>query len=204
MKHAVILAHPKPTSFCASLAKTYVQAVQAAGGEAFLRDLYALDFDPRLKASEIPSPDGYAPAADVVRERDILRQVDVICFVYPFWFNAPPAILKGYIDRVLSMDFGYQFVGGGTEPALVGRKLISITTSGAPDQWVSYTGALMTLATQMDMHLSGVTGLTMFDHMHFGAILSDLTPEDAEEIFVEVREAVRRLTEGSTTLEPPA
>lgn len=200
MKHAVILAHPKPTSFCASLARTYVQAVEAAGGEAVLRDLYALDFDPRLKASEMPSPDGYAPADDVVRERDILRQVDVICFVYPFWFNAPPAILKGYIDRVLSMDFGYQFVAGGTEPALVGRKLISITTSGAPDQWVSYTGALMTLATQMDMHLSGVTGLTMADHMHFGAVLSDLTPEDAEEIFVEVREAARRLTvDGSTT-----
>ena len=61
----------------------------------------------------------------------------------------------------------------------------------------------MTLATQMDMHLSGVTGLTMADHMHFGAVLSDLTPEDAEEIFVEVREAARRLTADESTT-PPA
>lgn len=195
MKHAVILAHPKPDSFCAALADVYAAAVHAGGDMVVVRNLYALDFDPRLKASEIPSPSGYGPGADVVREREILGDVDVICFVYPFWFNAPPAILKGYMDRVLSMGFGYQFHGANTVPALVGRRLFSISTSGAPDHWVAETGVLKSLISQMDLHLAVMTGMTVADHLHFGAIQSDLGAEDAEEIFEEVRQAVRRLTD---------
>ncbi len=195
MKHAVILAHPKSGSFCAALADVYAAAVHANGDMVVVRDLYGLDFDPRLKASELPSPSGYAPGAEVAREREILRDVDVICFVYPFWFNAPPAMLKGYIDRVLSMDFGYRFHGPSTEPGLVGRRLFSISTSGAPDQWVETTGALKSLMSQMDLHLAAVTGMTLVGHLHFGAIQNDLTDDEAEHIFEEVRQAVRRLTD---------
>ncbi len=195
MKHAVILAHPNPDSFCAALADVYAAAAHAGGDMVVVRDLYALDFDPRLKASEMPSPSGYCPGADVAREREILRGVDVICFVYPFWFNAPPAMLKGYIDRVLSMDFGYKFHGASSEPGLIGRKLFSISTSGAPDHWVAETGALKSLILQMDLHLAAVTGMTLANHLHFGAIQNDLTTDDAEEIFEEVRQAVRRLTD---------
>jgi NAD(P)H dehydrogenase (quinone) len=193
MKHAVILAHPKSNSFCAALADVYAAAVHAGGDMVTVRDLYALDFDPRLKASEMPSPAGYAPGGDVARERNLLRDADVICFVYPFWFNAPPAMLKGYIDRVLSMDFGYRFHGRTTAPGLVGRRLFSISTSGAPDHWVAQTGALRTLVAQMDMHLAGVTGMSVAGHLHFGAIQSDLNPDDAELIFEEIRQAVRAL-----------
>jgi NAD(P)H dehydrogenase (quinone) len=195
MKHAVILAHPKPTSFCAALAHTYASTAHAHKQDVVVRDLYALDFDPRLKASELPAVDGYAPAIDVVTEREILRDVDVICFVYPFWFNAPPAILKGYIDRVLSMDFGYRFQGAGTVPGLAGRRLISISTSGAPDHWVAETGVVKLLVAQLDLHLANVTGMTVADHLHFGSILSDLSHEDAEDLFEQVRQTVRRLTD---------
>lgn len=195
MRHAVILAHPKPTSFCAALAEVYAAEARAGGHAVILRDLYALDFDPRLRASELPSPAGYAPHSDVVHERELLRDVDVICFVYPFWFNAPPAMLKGYMDRVLSMDFGYQFRGANTVPALTGRRLFSVSTSGAPDHWVAETGVLNSLIAQMDLHLAAMTGMTVADHLHFGAIQNDLSAKDAEAIFEAVRQAVRRLTD---------
>ncbi len=58
MKHAVIVAHPNPDSFTLAVARTYCEAVTAKGHEPLLRDLYAMDFDPRLKASEIPRPHG--------------------------------------------------------------------------------------------------------------------------------------------------
>ena len=60
-------------------------------------------FDPCPSAIEIPKASGFQFAADVVSQRQELLAVDVFAFVYPFWLNASPAILKGYVDRVFSM-----------------------------------------------------------------------------------------------------
>ena len=193
MKHAVILAHPKPGSLCAGIAAAYVKAVRALGHEAEVRDLYAMGFDPRLRAGEIPTEAGYALEPDAEAERARVGGADVFVFVYPFWFNAPPAILKGYVDRVLSMGFGYEFDFGGTTGLLLGRQLLSFSTSGAPDSWVRETGALRTLVAQFDRHLAGVTGLTVADHIHFGGITSALTKAEAKDVFKRVKTAANKL-----------
>jgi NAD(P)H dehydrogenase (quinone) len=187
MKHAVILAHPKPTSFCAAIARTCVEHLRATNHTVVLRDLYALDFDPRLKAEELPSPSGAHPAADVVAERRLIGEIDSFIFIYPFWFNAPPAILKGYVDRVFSMGFGYAPGAGGTESLLDGKTLLSFSTSGAPEDWVNDTGALKALMTVFDLHLSGVCGLRVLDHEHFGSIVSNITAESVADVLDQVR-----------------
>lgn len=187
MKHAVILAHPKPDSFCATIARTCVEHLRATGHTVLLRDLYALDFDPRLKAEELPSASGAHPAADIVAERALVADVDSFIFVYPFWFNAPPAILKGYVDRVFSMGFGYAPGLGGTESLLDDKTLLSFSTSGAPEDWVNDTGALKALMTVFDLHLSGVCGLRVLDHKHFGSIVSNITEESRSDVLQRVR-----------------
>ncbi|MEO8114455.1 MAG: NAD(P)H-dependent oxidoreductase [Phenylobacterium sp.] len=191
MKHAVIVAHPNAESLTCSVGKTYADAVRALGQEVVVRDLYRIGFDPCLKAGEIPEPSGFQFGADVVAERKLLAQVDVFAFIYPFWFNAPPAILKGYVDRVFSMGFGYEPGLGGTEPLLDGKRLISFTSSGAPEQWVRDTGALQALMTLFDRHLGAVCGLQVIDHVHVGGIVPDITEEAFEEVLQGVRRAVQ-------------
>ncbi|RAK62873.1 NAD(P)H-dependent oxidoreductase [Phenylobacterium kunshanense] len=188
MKHAVVLAHPAAGSLNAAIARAYAETVQARGHAVVVRDLYALGFDPCLKAEEIPGPGEPRFGPDVVAERAELADAEVFVFVYPIWFNGPPAILKGYVDRVFGMGFGFRPAFGGTEPALSGRRLISFTTSGAPDAWMNQTGALEGLRRLFDAHLAGTTGLTVADHVHFGGMVSGIT----EEAFEEVIEAVRR------------
>lgn len=192
MKHAVVVAHPNTGSFTASVAKAYVAAAEALGHQTVVRDLYRMGFDPCLKASELPGPASAHPAPDVTAERELLSDVDVFAFVYPFWFNTPPAILKGYVDRVFCMGFGFEPAFGGTSPLLTGRRLISFTSSGAPDAWVQQTHALEALTTVFDRQIAGVTGLSMVDHIHVGAIAPNMTPEAAETILAEVGAAVRR------------
>ncbi len=187
MKHAVILAHPRHGSFCHSVATACVDALQGLGQSADLRDLYAMNFDPRLQAQEIASDAGHTPGADVVAERKRLSEADSFIFVYPFWFNAPPAILKGYVDRVFSLKFGYAPGFGGTEPLLGGRTLLSFSSSGAPDHWVNSTGALQSLMAVFDSHLAGVTGLRVIDHQHFGGIVSNMQPEAVDDRLDQVR-----------------
>lgn len=187
MRHAVILAHPARKSLNAAVAQTYAEAVERLGHEVIVRDLYSMRFDPCLKAVEIPGPKRPKFRPDVLRERELLADVEVFALVYPLWFNAPPAILKGYIDRVFGMGFGFTPVFGGAEPALSGRKLISFTTSGAPDFWIRDTGALSALVRLFDSHLGGTCGLSVVDHAHFGGMVSDITPETYEEVMAKVR-----------------
>lgn len=189
MKHAIILAHPEPKSLNAAIAKAYAAAVRKLGHKAVVRDLYAMGFDPCLKAAEIPGASPPTFGADVKAERKRLADADVFVFVYPFWFNAPPAILKGYVDRVFGMGFGFRPAFGGTEPALTGRRLLSFSTSGAPEAWVRSTGAMDALARLFDQHLAGTCGLEVAGHVHFGGVVTGLSDEAVQDILSQVRAA---------------
>ncbi|CAN5908009.1 NAD(P)H-dependent oxidoreductase [soil metagenome] len=192
MKHAVIVAHPNPRSLTCAAGAAYVEAVEALGHRAMVRDLYQIGFDPCLRAAEIPGAAGYASGDDVLEERRLLGDADVFAFVYPLWFNAPPAILKGYVDRVFSMGFGYGPSARGTEPLLEGRKLISLSFSGAPESWVRDSGALPALMTLFDLHLAAVTGLEVLDHKHTGGIVPGITREAVADVLADIGKAVRR------------
>lgn len=193
MKHAIIVGHPDPDSFNLAVARTYAEAATAKGHEVVLRDLYRMDFDPRLKLEELPRPGGFAPAPDVLAERALLDGCEVFAFVYPLWFYAPPAIVKGYVDRVFGMGFGYGPVkDGGNQPLLGFRKMISFTSSGAPEDWLQREGALSAMRRVFDDHLSGVTGLQVVDHLHFGGITPGLRTDAVLGELERVRGAVSR------------
>jgi NAD(P)H dehydrogenase (quinone) len=187
MKTAVILAHPNPSSFCAAVSRTCVETLAASGGEVVLRDLYSMDFDPRLRTDELPTPRGWTMATDVIAERALLADVESFVFVYPFWFNAPPAMLKGYVDRVFSMGFGYQPGSHGSDPLLVGKTLMTFSTSGAPEHWIDSTGALNALMSVFDLHLAAVTGLRVLGHEHLGGIVAPMGQDAADDLLARVR-----------------
>jgi NAD(P)H dehydrogenase (quinone) len=192
MQHALIIAHPNPRSFVASLAVAYAEAAAALGHKTIMRDLYGMAFDPCLKADEIVSPMGGAPRPDVVAERVLIADVDVFALFYPFWLNAPPAMLKGYLDRVFGFGFAYGMGKAGMEPLLTGRKLISFTASGRPSEWVRKTGAWEAVRTLFDEHVAAVCGLTVADHVHFGSVVPGIRGEVVARHQTAVRETVAR------------
>lgn len=192
MHHAVILAHPDPESFNAFVARTYVEAVTAASQTATLRDLYRLGFDPRLGLDELPWRRGDPPHTDVSAEREVLARADVIAFIYPLWFNAPPAMMKGYVDRVLGMGFAYAPGDPGTRPLLAGKSLITVSTSGAPNEWIDQTGAVARLRAGFDDHIAAVCGLTVLEHLNLGGATPGIRADAAEDMLSEVGAMVRR------------
>lgn len=193
MRHAIILGHPDPSSFNAAVARSYVAAVQDIGHRADLRDLYAQRFQPCLQAGELPWRADFAVPADVAAEREVIAAADVIVLVYPLWFNAPPAIIKGYVERVFGMGFGYRAATPGTRPLLLGKSLISITTSGAPGAWVDQTGAMERLRKGFDEHVAAVCGLGVLEHLHLGGVTPGIRADAAEAMFDDVRHMARRL-----------
>ncbi len=143
-------------------------------------------------ADEIPGTHGFAPREDATAERALLADARVFAFFYPVWFDAPPAMLKGYIDRVFGMGFGYGMGHGGNEPLLTGRSMISFSSSGAPHSWMVETGDWDAMRKLFDEHVAAVCGLSVLDHVHFGGIVPGVTSEAVESCADQVRAAAAR------------
>lgn len=175
MTLALIVTHPRRRSFTSSAAEAFAKGARSAGAQVLLRDLYRMRFDPRLRASELPDHEGFQPRPDVVAERAMLERAKVFVLIYPLWFNAPPAMLKGYVERVFGMGFGYSPIRyGGNQPLLTGRKLASFTSSGAPQAWVESSGAWDAMRRHFDDHFAAVTGLEQIGHHNTGGVHPDM------------------------------
>lgn len=148
MNVLIVLAHPNPHSFNASMTRRAVESLEACGASVLVSDLYAQGFDPVEDARHYPDPldaGAFSPLAeqrhayeagqiptDVAREIERLEWSDLVILQFPLWWHAQPAILKGWYDRV--------FLSGGLYTSRMrydagyfrGRRAVCSVTSGAP------------------------------------------------------------------------
>ena len=110
MKVSLILAHPNKGSFNHAIAEAALAALRENGHEVAFHDLYAEGFDPILPYDEFPK-DASLPASVQQHCRE-LSSADGIVIVHPNWWGQPPAILKGWIDRVFRPGVAYRFLEG--------------------------------------------------------------------------------------------
>ena len=109
MKISVILAHPNRESFNHAIANAVVDQLKHDGHEIFYHDLYAEKFDPILPKEEFPK-DAPLPPEIEAHCREISKAEGII-IIHPNWWGQPPAILKGWVDRVIRPGIAYEFIG---------------------------------------------------------------------------------------------
>jgi putative NADPH-quinone reductase len=110
MNILIVLAHPDSGSFNHAIANTCYNRLIRQGHTVVLHDLYAEKFDPVILYPEIPK-DGRVDA--MVKKHCVeLANSDAIIIVHPNWWGQPPAILKGWIDRVIRPGVAYAFEEG--------------------------------------------------------------------------------------------
>ena len=110
MKILVLLGHPQPGSFNHSLVETVVATLERGGHDVVFHDLHAEGFDPVMTAGEIPADAPLEP--EIARHCEELAAAEGIVVVHPNWWGQPPAILKGWIDRVVRPGVAYRFLEG--------------------------------------------------------------------------------------------
>ena len=110
MNILVVLGHPKEGSFNHAIADITVKTLKRSGHKVIFHDLYAEKFDPVLKFEEIPS-DGKVNA-NIKKYCEDLASAEGIVVIHPNWWGQPPAILKGWVDRVLRTGVAYDFQEG--------------------------------------------------------------------------------------------
>ncbi|MCG7407551.1 NAD(P)H-dependent oxidoreductase [Paenibacillus sp. ACRRX] len=177
MKYVVINTHPNTESFNYAIQETAVAALQDAGHEVQLRDLYTLNFNPVLSVEDFAgSKSGQLPD-DIKAEQDLISWADVLVVIYPLWWASLPALLKGYIDRVFSYGFAYSMDGNGLNKLLVGKKAILFTTMGNTEAHYQETGMFDSLANTVDKGIFDFVGIEVLEHRYFTSVT---TVDDAE------------------------
>ena len=107
MNISIILAHPTEGSFNHAIAQAAADRIKANGHTATIHDLYKEKFDPMLDSGEITS--GSELPDDIAKRCREIADADGIIIVHPNWWGQPPAILKGWTDRVLRTGVAYEF-----------------------------------------------------------------------------------------------
>ncbi len=193
MNLSIILAHPNPGSFNHAIANTAMATLRQNGHEVRLRDLCQEHFDPILPAAEFAKDAVLAAALDQhCRE---IAAADGIIIVHPNWWGMPPAILKGWIDRVLRPEVAYRFVpndhGEGVPVGLLkSRSAVVFNTANTPDEREReiFGDPLELLWKKCVFPLCGVRNV----HRRTFAVVVTSTPQQRAEWLAEVRETVTR------------
>lgn len=131
MNVLIVLGHPRTESLCGALADAYGEGAQEAGAEVRRLDLARLNFDPDVHTVS-PNQQGFED--DIRKARELIVWAEHLVFVYPTWWGTMPALLKGFLDRVLTPDFAFRTCEGGTgyQGLLTGRSAQLITTMDTP------------------------------------------------------------------------
>lgn len=134
MRTLVIYCHPNPESLAAAARDRVLAALDRAGHEVRLTDLYAEGFEPELTAWDRRRHLSPQVAPELEPYVDDLCWAEAIVFVYPTWWSGQPAMLKGWMDRVWVFGVAWTLPPGADQPRpLLNniRRLAIVTTHGS-------------------------------------------------------------------------
>lgn len=152
MNILVLYAHPEPRSYNGALKAATLETIAAAGHTAEVSDLYAEGFNPvagRHDFTSVADPDFFhyqneqalaarddGFSAELSREQARVSRADAFILHFPLWWGGPPAILKGWFDRVMAFGFAYRDGTRFDTGLYKGKRgLLCVTTGGTPERF---------------------------------------------------------------------
>jgi putative NADPH-quinone reductase len=189
---SILLANPKSGSFCHALAQTASSVCKELGHRVRFHDLQAEGFNPILGERELLERVSSDPHLE--QHCSEIKEADVILVVHPNWWGQPPAILKGWVDRVLRTGVAYEFLEGdggeGVPRGLLKAKVaIVLNTSDTPleREQAIFGDPLETLWGRCIFPYCGVDRMVR----HTYGVVVNSTPEEREAWLEHARGLVR-------------
>ena len=141
MKVLLVVAHPCDDSYTHACAAAATRGLRGAGHTVYTIDLYGAGFRAQMSRGERDAYESDQPILDrmVDDHASRLLQADAIVLVYPTWWSGLPAILKGWLERVMVPGVGFTLDPRTrkTRPGLRNiRRIVGISTYGSPWRYV--------------------------------------------------------------------
>ncbi len=171
MNVMIVYAHPNPESFNHAMLEAFAKGLKEAGHTVEITDLYAMQFDPSLPLDEFFAQwSGEPPHPAVQDQQEKVGQADGLAFIYPVWWWRPPAILEGWVDRVLAPGCAYQFTENGMEGLLGDKKALLINTVMGSEEHYKTSGVENGMRRITQATLTDGYGIQDLEHVFFYAV----------------------------------
>lgn len=136
----MVSAHPAADSYTHALSEVTVRGLGVSNHDVTHLDLYDCGFAPAMSRAELDAYRACEPSPDpMAREHgELVTAASTLVFVYPTWWSGPPAVLKGWLERVLVPGVGFTFDGAGkVQPAMQHvHRIVGVSTYGSPWSYV--------------------------------------------------------------------
>ncbi len=135
----VVYCHPREDSFTAAVRDEVLAVLDRQGAEVRVSDLYATGFSPTLSIEEHGAYLSGDTSA-VANEVESIKWCDTLIFVYPTWWYGLPAVLKGWLDRVLLPGVAFlmpQAEGETIRPNLTHIQRLGVFTTCGASRWLT-------------------------------------------------------------------
>lgn len=198
MRTLIIASHPYAGSFNAAVAAAVENAAVKAGGEAVHINLVEDGFNPVMTSEELLLWSKGETSCPLVKKYQAeLERVDIVAFPFPVWWGGPPAVLKGFCDKVLTPGFAYsQEENGELTGKFIGKRAVVITTMQTPSD--IFSGKYGDPVTGMFIKDTLETcGFEVVKHFEIDGI-SELGKNRAEKALDEITDFVENLKELAT------
>lgn len=190
MKALIIFSHPNPNSFNAAILGVVKEALDKKGIKYKVKDLYAMNWNPVLSASDFQQFIAGQKPEDIAKEQADVSWADVLILVSPIWWFSVPAMLKGYIDRVMSQGFAYEYTESGPNGLLKGKRAVIITTSGADENTARQTGMMDSINKSIVNGIFNFCGFSSASYKNYFAVPM-VSDQDRKNMLEDVREFIK-------------
>ncbi len=179
MKILAVIAHPNPQSFNHALLEEFRKGLAEAGHELEVLDLYKENFNPLFGFEDFGPYMGKPLPGDVTAMQERVGKAEAFAFFFPVWWSGPPAMFKGWFDRIFTRGFAFNFGGeSGFQGILPQKKAIFVNTAMGPEEAFS-TGvkdAMTKILVDEGMKICGVQDVDY--HILTGVMESDEVRKD--------------------------
>lgn len=182
----VIFGHPDPNSFNGAILKTIENKLTEKKYQFICKNLYQLNFSPILTLDDLKRAKDSSVAGDIAIEHNDIEWAKNIIFIYPIWWAGQPAMVKGWIDRVLTPGFAYAFQEDGTIKGLLSDKVVMVfTTTRSGEENMIESGMAAAIEKTVMEGVFGFCGInTMLYKNLYG--VSKATETEKNEMLAEV------------------
>jgi len=183
MKVLVVYAHPNPNSFNHAILESFTKGLENGGNTFEVIDLYATKFNPSLGLIDFAQFTGKRMPKDVLEHQAKGALADGLAFIFPIWWLFCPAIFKGWMERVFSRGFAYEFTEKGMVGLLKQKKALLINTTGGPQQKYKALGREDNIKKMFHDILKVDCGIANVEHVFLYSL--DLEGEETRKKYLE-------------------
>ncbi len=134
MNILILFAHPNLQSFNHAILETLTETLQERHHQVRIKDLYRLHFNAILDSHDLARIAHHDIPDDILQEQADITWAQGLVFIYPVWWFGPPAILKGWIERVFTRGFAFDFGANGLQQLLHHEQALIINTLGSDEK----------------------------------------------------------------------